>query len=229
MRIFVEPRSRDTLFLRFLPGLPNTDSPDANKTTSSVAPLNIGPSRARRTLQRRLAERQEREGDGDGDDDQPEIDLDHATPEDERGESGLQITGLRTVSGAGSHARLGRFGGLFVGGSSDEEEESHSDDSDDEGHAGRDETLFREGGDYEGAGGRRRRPSTTEAKERLPLSDDEGEEVSDEALAREMQRRLSVGVGEGEGGEGLLGGDDEEEEDSSDDEGLVEIRTRRTS
>jgi hypothetical protein len=149
--------------------------------------------------------------------------------------TGLNITGLRTVSGLGATAS--RVSDLFAG--------SDSSDSDgeivfDEDDAGRDITIGRPEGEFEdvaaegmspaGLAGRRRqgrdekkrRPSTTEAKERKPL-DDEDEDA--ESLGKAIEAKL------------VLGGEDsgpfadpiDMRADSSDEDEMVEIRPRRTS
>lgn len=173
-------------------------TPESSSSTGVISippPLNITPSRARRQLAARLAQKKKdaeaAENDPDSADDvalavaselpdtpQHDIDLGPATDR-ELQEAGLQITGMRGLqTGDGSASR---FSGLF--GSDD----SSSDSSPDEDNAGRDETLDREEGDYEDEPltfGRRtprhdslpRRPSTTEAKERKPLDDDDDDD-----------------------------------------------------
>ena len=136
-------------------------------------------------------------------------------------ESGLQVTGLRTLGGGAS-----RFSGLF---GSDDSSSSGEDVGFDEDDAGRDLTLGEEhedldpdpSGYHARRGSKGRRPSTTEAKERTPLDDEEG----DEDLGPELDAKLVLGGGrrgvfvEPEG----AGSSSEEEEE------LVEIRPRRTS
>lgn len=173
---------------------------DSNKSSAPTIPppLNIPPSRARRQLAARLAQKKKDAEAAESDPDavdaaaletasrMPEnpsdLDLGPATEKEleEAGVHGFQITGLRTLSGAGSSSK---FSGLF--GSDD----SSSDSSLDEDDAGRDETLDRDEDDYEDDApitfGRRRldlkhrRPSTTEAKERRPLDDDDDDENDD--------------------------------------------------
>ena len=213
--------------------------------TPAVQPLNIPPSRARRTLAARLAQRnQDKTWDHDPDAvDAAALEVASELPEEpselsglpgsEDLDDGLQITGLRTVSGAGhiSRGSGSKFSGLFSSSDSDDS----SNEEFDEDAAGRDHTLDRDGGDYDeptsdptNEGFRRqrpiRRPSTTEAKERTPLddSDEDGSEeleITDLDLPEEMQSKLVLNRHEGE----------DSEEDSSDDDGLVEIRPRRTS
>ena len=143
-------------------------------------------------------------------------------------ETGLQITGLRTVSGAS------RFSAMFEGNhdSSSDEEEKGSDEDE----AGSDPTLERAEGEYEeaeGSGssssrangkrvdkGKNRRPSTTEAKERTPLDDDDEEDATD--LGPALDAKLVLGGNLSTTPEGVR-------EDSSDEDELVEIRPRRTS
>ena len=137
-------------------------------------------------------------------------------------ESGLQVTGLRTLGGGAS-----RFSGLF---GSDDSSSSGEDVGFDEDDAGRDLSLGEEHEEPEDPtgyqsharrGSKGRRPSTTEAKERTPLDDEEG----DEDLGPELDAKLVLGGGrrgvfvepEGAGGS------------SSEEEELVEIRPRRIS
>lgn len=105
-----------------------------------------------------------------------------------------------------------KFSGLFGDDNSDSS-------SDEEGHASRDQSAE----DYHesSSSGRVRRPSTTEAKERTPLDVDVDEE--EELLAEEMRERMRLGQ------EGGFLGKDGEESSSDEDEGLIEIKTRRTS
>ena len=189
----------------------------ASQTTTSQSgltippPLAITPSRARRTLAARLAQRtQEKavlENDPDAADnavlsvasmlpDEPiDIDLGAATERDIEEATATRFSRQPATQGTG------KFSGLF---SSSEDE----DDSDSSGHSSnfdeddavRDHTLFRPEGDYEdmsesSTARLKRRPITTEAKQRTPLDDE----------------------------------DEDEEDSSSDDEGMVEIRPRRTS
>ena len=185
----------------------------SNNSASTIPPpLSLTPSRARRTLAARLAQRNQEKTDIERDpdaadsealnvtsmlaDEPTDIDLDAATEHDIQEAAATRFRHHATGQGAS------KFSGLF---SSSEEE----DDSDSSGHssnfdeddAGRDNTLLRPEGDYEdnsessSARNRLGRPSTTEAKQRTPLDDE----------------------------------DEDEEDSSSDDEGLVEIRPRRTS
>ncbi|KAK3110822.1 sporulation-induced protein [Teratosphaeriaceae sp. CCFEE 6253] len=150
-------------------------------------PLNIPPSRARRQLAARLAQKQ-KEAEADGDPDAADgeaVELAERMPEegfghgggglpgaDEDGEGegdgGLQITGLRT--GLVARGSASRFSGLFgsESSSSGEDEDEDEDADGDEGGfdgdgAGRDETAARPEGDYEdpsasgGGGGAGRR------------------------------------------------------------------------
>ena len=216
---------------------------DASKTGGAPSippPLNIPPSRARRQLAARLAKKKAEaveNSDPDATDsvavetasqlpEEPsegDIDLGPATEREIREAGGLQITGLRTVGGmSGTASRVsGLFGGSDDGSSSDGELYF------DEDEAGRDPTLERAEGEYEdgdemvGGVGRqskeRRRPSTTEAKERTPLDDGDDEAAE---LGTAMESKLAIS-GEGPFADPL--------EDSSDDDELVEIRPRRTS
>ncbi|KAF2770589.1 hypothetical protein EJ03DRAFT_59298 [Teratosphaeria nubilosa] len=231
-------------------------SPESAKSSSGQpaipSPLSIPPSRARRQLAARLAQRQKQsQGSGSADPDaEDSVALETASHlpeepnnadaviEDSRlgssgeGRQGLQTTGLRTLSGSSGLAERSRskFEGLFGSDDSDS-----SDDAFDEDAAGRDDTLDRPEGDYEDdsyAGGRwrrqARRPSTTEAKERKPLDDDDEE---DEELSRAAQAGLRFD-GAGAGGAGPFEDSpaaEEEESDDSDDDDMVEIRPRRTS
>jgi len=255
-------------------------SPD-NKTgvPSIPPPLNIPPSRARRQLAARLAAKKEAnaaenaadpdaadsaalEAAGMMDEEPGEMSMaeERGMLESGGGGEGLNITGLRTVSGLGATAS--RFSGLFSGSdddSSDSGDEGGGGDgygggygAYDEDDAGRDVTVGREGGDFEvdeaegmspaghGAAGnaaarrraererKGRRPSTTEAKERVALmSDDEDEVVGG-------MGKMVLGEGKAEGGpfadpEDMEGVDTRVEGDSSDEEQLVEIKPRRTS
>lgn len=154
--------------------------------------------------------------------------------DDDVDDSGLQITGLRTVGGIGGSAS--RFSGLFGG--SDDSSSSGDDIGFDEDDAGRDETLGRPEGDYEdldepssGSASRQRiqavhrRPSTTEAKQRTPL-DDEDDDDDDEAadLSQAFDSKLAM-RSEGPFADPI----DVDESTSSDEDELVEIRPRRTS
>lgn len=151
--------------------------------------------------------------------------------------SGLNITGLRTVGGLGQTAS--RVSGLFTGSDSSDDSNGYGDFDEDD--AGRDLTANRPEGDYEdstaenmspvgsssSAAQRRqkpRRPSTTEAKERFPLDNDDEEDA--ESLGKAIDAKL------------VLSGDDDRgpfadpvdlRDDSSDEDELVEIRPRRTS
>ncbi|CAK1365312.1 unnamed protein product [Cercospora beticola] len=205
----------------------DTPSPDSNKTsTGTVQPLNIPPSRARRTLAARLAQKnQDKTLDNDPDAaDASAVEIASTLPEEplelsnspEQSDStksldGLQITGLRTVSGAGhvSRASGSKFSGLFSSSDSDSDNDSDDDSSIDEDDAGRDHTLTRDGGDYDDPGPspsnssrrldtasssstkrrpsrRERRPSTTEAQVRKPLDDDSDEDSEDVNLDLEI-------------------------------------------
>jgi hypothetical protein len=139
---------------------------------------------------------------------------------------GLEVTGLRTVGGMGEGAS--RFSGLFGG--SDDSSSSGDDLGFDEDDAGRDLTVGRDGDDFEapdsaglpGYSSRKgRRPSTTEAKERTLLDDDE----DDEDLGPELDAKLVLG----ERGPFADPVDVNARSDSSEEEELVEIRPRRTS
>lgn len=146
-------------------------------------------------------------------------------------ESGLQITGLRTL--VGDRGSTSKFSSLFASDSSDD-----SLDEIDEDDAGRDNTLSRPEGDYEDYDGKyspalmmrrkdkSRRPSTTEAKERTPLDDDDPEEGTGHA------GRFHWNSGEGPFADHMNAGiddDDSSDDDDDDDDGIVEIRSRRTS
>ncbi|KAF1822365.1 uncharacterized protein K489DRAFT_381108 [Dissoconium aciculare CBS 342.82] len=194
------------------------------------------------TLAARLEKKkQEKEAEGDPDAaDKAAVDAASTLPEEPRdvgpgvltlgdgtAQEGLQLqpTGLRVlgvVSGAGQHS--GRFSN-----------DSGSDDSSelDEDDAGRDHTSSRPEGDYEDDDGdqfgglmmkrrtKGRRPSTTEAKERKPLDDDDDDEKLDAAIGS----RYALHSNEGPFADNP---EDDDDDDSSDD-GIVEIRTRRTS
>ncbi|QIW99424.1 hypothetical protein AMS68_004942 [Peltaster fructicola] len=183
----------------------------ANASSSIPPPLKIPPSRARRQLAARLAQRKKdaeaAETDPDAADhaaletaaqlpEQPnELDLGPAT-ERELQEVGLQLSGTRTSKGPGSASK---FSGLF--GSDD----SSSDSSLDEDDAGRDETLDRDEDDYEDDApitfGRRRddarvrRPSTTEVKERRPLDDDDDDDNDEQQQHTHISKELGSNRG----------------------------------
>ncbi|KAK4959009.1 sporulation-induced protein [Elasticomyces elasticus] len=225
---------------------PEAQSPESDKPSTIPPPLNIPPSRARRQLAARLAQKKKlAEADEDPDAaDAEALEIADQLPEDPEAISlgshdgqlveggtvgGLQITGLRTVVGRGSASR---FSGLF--GSEDSSSEDDDDDFDEDA-AGRDETSGRAEGDYEDIGatgggvGRRRsqkgrRPSTTEVKERVPLDDDDDNDDDDGGgLGSTMQGQLNLGEGP------FADPAEMSSEEDSDDE-LVEIRpTRRTS
>ncbi|KAK3675973.1 sporulation-induced protein [Recurvomyces mirabilis] len=241
------------------PESPEADkSPAGGGQASIPPPLNIPPSRARRQLAARLAQKRKEEEEGgsssaladpDSEDaaaletashlpaepDESSIDLKPAAELDvveglSGGVDGLQITGLRTVGGISGSGSASKFEGLF--GSEDSSSDDDDDQDLDEDEAGRDETAYRSGGDYEDggaggwrAGGNQRRPSTTEAKERTPLSDDEDEDEASQFGSAVSARGLGFGGGPFADPEEM--DDDDEEEDS--DEELVEIRPRRTS
>lgn len=147
------------------------------------------------------------------------VDLGPATEQEMSQASGLQITGLRTASAAGA---AGHFSGLFSSSDSSDEDRDGSGSSD-EGEAGRDHTVGRAEGDFEQSERRRRRrrPSTTEAKSRGAIDDDyDDDEVNDgrEVFGLPKGSSAMSEMVEESSGSG-----------SSDDEGMVEIRTRRSS
>lgn len=223
-------------------------SPDSKSGIPSIPPpLKIPPSRARRQLARRLAAKKAvavENADPDAAD-QAALEATNALPDDagdlpidisaadrDVEEAGLQITGLRTVGGAGSASR---FSGLFSG--SDDSSSSDDDIGFDEDDAGKDETIGRAEGDFEGSDdgfgetsqfrwrrrdSRGRRPSTTEAKERTPLDDDEEDEDAAD-LGRAFDAKLAIGA------EGPFADPIDVNDGSSDEDELVEIRSRRTS
>lgn len=231
-------------------------SPESSKIDSIPPPLNIPPSRARRQLAARLAAKKEAsaaESDPDAADsaaldvasrlpqnpDEGDIDLGPATEREIREgtsasspTSGLNITGLRTVSGLGETAS--RVSGLFGGSDSSDDSNSYGDLDEDD--AGRDLTANRPEGDYEDSStaermspvdaARRqkpRRPGTTEAKERVPL-DDEDEDA--ESLGKVLDAKLVLA---GDDDRGPFADPVDMRDDSSDEDELVEIRPRRTS
>jgi hypothetical protein len=117
--------------------------------------------------------------------------------------------------------------------------DSGSDSSElDEDDAGRDHTSSRPEGDYEDDDGdqfgglmmkrqtKARRPSTTEAKARAPLDDDDDD---DDKLDAAIGSRYSREVHSNEGPFADNADDDDDDDDDSSDDGIVEIRTRRTS
>lgn len=149
------------------------------------------------------------------------VDLGSATEHEMSQASGLQITGLRTVSGSNA---AGHFSGLFSSSDSSDDDDGNGSNSSDEGEAGRDHTVGREEGDFEqGEMRRRRRPSTTEAKARTSIDDDydDDDEVNDGREVFGLPKGTSKDVPEVEESSSGSG--------SSDDEGMVEIRTRRSS
>lgn len=216
--------------------LASQDPPNTKGANASVPPpLNIPPSRARRQLAARLAQRKKEaeaaETDPDAVDhaaletahqlpEEPsDLDLGPATEKELR-EAGLQITGLRPGDAS-------KFSGMF------DSDEDSSDSDLDEDEAGRDETLGREGGDYDdpdtaGVGRRRsqkqrhRRPSTTEAKERKPLDDDDDDDDEGDISAA-FGKKMVLNESEGPFA------DPEEMEDEDSEDELVEIKPRRSS
>lgn len=169
--------------------------------------------------------------------DESEIDLAAATEREIREgqpgspRQGLNITGLRTVSGLGATAS--RFSGLFSG-SDEDSSDSDGGQGYDEDDAGRDVTVGREEGDFEDADAaegmspaghaaarrraekdaKTRRPSTTEAKERMALDDED--EITATVFGGDDQGPFADPVD--------MRGSSSEDEDE-----LVEIRPRRTS
>lgn len=234
--------------------------------SGAVQPLNIPPSRARRTLAARLAQRNQDKSSNDDPDaadasalevasDLPEEPWELSNMAQAQDPEGLQITGLRTVSGA-SHLSRGsrsKFSGLFSSSDDSDNDDDDDDDDDDdnddssldEDEAGRDHTLTREGGEYEdespSAPRRRRsirRPNTTEAAVRRPLDDgdtssSEDLEISDlpDDLPDSLERKLVLEAA-AQGGpfadppSGFGDGGIDDDDDSSEDE-LVEIRSVR--
>jgi hypothetical protein len=158
-------------------------------------PLNIPPSRARRQLAARLAQRKQATQAAETSDpdaaDSSALEVAHTLPEEPSELESLAPATEAELREAGLHFRgsgKGRFGGTF---SSDEDS---SDEELELGGKGQDDSEGRFG----------RRPSTTEAKERSPLDDDDD----------------AVDVGrDGRGSS----------DDDDDDEQLVEIKPRRTS
>ena len=160
-------------------------------------------------------------------------------------ESGLQITGLRVLGKPGGVGGKGtsRFTGLYGSDDSSSDEEAgdgygeDEDDLDEDDRVARDVTLSQDGVTSPSAGvGRRRsqrsvdkerRPSTTEAKQRLPLSDEDEEADDSGDLSVAMDRSLVLGHEESKGP--FADPDEIEEEDDSSEEEMVEIRPRRKS
>lgn len=222
-----------------------------------MAPLNIPPSRARRTLAARLAQKNQNAPDS-GDPDAADAvavetasmlpeepsEIDHApgAADSNVDGAGLQITGMRTLGGGAARNAGSKFSGLFSSSDSSEEggDSDNDDESLDEDEAGRDETLFREGGEYEdhdtsasssssssSARRRDRRPSTTEAKERTLLDDDDDDEALE--LPSRIEKKLVLGSTEAPYSDPPAIKIEDDEDVSSEDE-LVEIaRPRRTS
>ncbi|KAK0314079.1 sporulation-induced protein [Friedmanniomyces endolithicus] len=244
---------------------PAASSSPSTSSPSIPPPLNIPPSRARRQLAARLAQKKrdlaEQEEDPDAADGEA-VRFAQELPEEPRGVdlgggglveggevAGLQITGLRSLGQRGSASR---FSGLF--GSEDSSSEDGDEDEEEAGgDVGRGEAGGKAKGGFEGteaagavaAGGvgrrrsqRERRPSTTEAKERKPLDDEDDDEDEDEdedgavdlgAHGTGAQHQLHLGEGPFADPVEMSSEDDEEDDDDSEDE-LVEIRpTRRTS
>ncbi|KAI6932735.1 hypothetical protein KC355_g16170, partial [Hortaea werneckii] len=182
-------------------------SPDAGKTGSIPEPLKIPPSRARRQLQARLDAKKEKEPDRHDPDVEDAAAVETAThlpnePDDLDDNFGARdpqspeepITGVKTVRGMKESGS--KFSGLFGSDSSDDEDEDEDDDeatSERNDHPGVDRpsgtTEGPHGQDSSSGVGRRnsqkgRRPSTTEAKERQPLSDED----EDVAAAEQMEQ-----------------------------------------
>ncbi|KAI6794448.1 hypothetical protein KC332_g16967 [Hortaea werneckii] len=220
-----------------VPFLLKCASPDAGKTGSVPEPLKIPPSRARRQLQARLDAKKEKEPDRNDPDAEDAAAVETATLlpnepddlDDNLGAGGPQspegpITGVKTVRGMKESGS--KFSGLFGSDSSDDEDE---DDDDDEAtpagydHPGVDRPPGTaegpQGQDSSGVGRRNsqkdRRPSTTEAKERQPLSDED-----EDVAAAEQMEQLRINE--------TRGSFTYPDDDSSDDD-MVEIRPRRTS
>ena len=133
------------------------------------------------------------------------------------------ITGVKTVRGMKESGS--KFSGLFGSDSSDDEDEDDDDERTSEGNdhpgvgrsPGTAEGPHRQ--DLSGVGRRNsqkdRRPSTTEAKERQPLSDED-----EDVAAAEQMEQLRINE--------TRGSFTYPDDDSSDDD-MVEIRPRRTS
>ncbi|KAI7546931.1 SAPS-domain-containing protein [Hortaea werneckii] len=213
-------------------------SPDAGKTGSVLEPLKIPPSRARRQLQARLDAKKEKEPDRHDPDVEDAAAVETAThlpnePDDLDDNLGAgdpqspegPLTGVKTVRGMKESGS--KFSGLFGSDSSDDEDEDEDDDettSERNDHPGVDRptgiTEGSHGQDTSSGVGRRnsqkgRRPSTTEAKERQPLSDED-----EDVAAAEQMEQLRINE--------TRGSFTYPDDDSSDDD-MVEIRPRRTS
>lgn len=141
---------------------------------------------------------------------------------------GLNITGLRTVSGLGATAS--RFSGLFSGSNSDDDSDSdsgHGDevDADDSNEREDEAEGMSPAAASASVGGRgvRRTPSTTEAKERMALFEDDEDEVAE--VGKGVRGMVLGGEDRGPFADPVEMGDGSSEEE----EELVEIRTRRTS
>lgn len=239
-----------------IPSPPQTGTAGTADPTATVPPpLNIPPSRARRQLAARLAQRKKdaeaAATDPDSVDaaaldtaarlpeDPPEIDLGPASERELR-DAGLQLAGLRARGAGGSASR---FSGLF--GSDDSSDassaEEGADDEEDEGmggrqgfdedEAGRDETLSRAEGEFEDGedgGSRRRRVDRREAKAHRRPSTTEAKERR--PLDDDDDEDGFGADGGGGGGRGPFADPEQMDDlDSSDDEQPVEIRSRRTS
>jgi len=163
-------------------------------------------------------------------------------------EKGLQIIGsLRALGGTGGSAS--RFSGLFSSDSSSDEEDEDEDEDFDEDQVRTNATRNQSGDSHEDAGDspfssatasgdgvsrrrsqrpgkERRRPSTTEAKERRPLDDSDEDEDEDD-LGSAMERKLHFGESGGPFADPVEIGEDSIDEEDDDD--VVEIRPRRTS
>ncbi|OQO11223.1 hypothetical protein B0A48_05479 [Cryoendolithus antarcticus] len=219
------------------------NSPKDNKTLPP--PLNIPPSRARRLLAQRLAQKKENtEHDPDAADataietanqlplepDSLATDLGPAT-ERELQEAGLHISGLDTV--AQDRAATGSSDGAqdiddinssdCTDGSSDDEDSllrhSGDDDVDESG-------LLRRRSQKQ----RQRRPSTTEAKERHMLdSSDEEEEEDEEGEGMESAFDRKLVLGEGPFADPVGEGSSDGDEGGSSEEEVVEMKVRRAS
>ncbi|KAK3707541.1 sporulation-induced protein [Vermiconidia calcicola] len=217
------------------------NSPEPNRS-GIPPPLNVPPSRARRQLAARLAKKKAEAAENAADPDAadsaaleiastlpespPDTDvaslMEREVPQQGSPDPGLEVVGLRTLSGAS------RFSGLFTS-SSDSSSGDEGDLGSDGDDAERHTTPNRSGPKAEAAHGegtpsrkdnRRRPSSTTEAKSRTPL-DDEDEDAED--LGPAISAKLVLG------GEGPFADPLSMHDDSSEEEELVEIRTRRTS
>lgn len=230
--------------------------------------MNVAPSRARRQLAVRLAQRQKETTDIESLDPDaadpialetseelpieplsnlPDLDLSAPTERElqEAGLPGLQISGLRlhgSSQAASQATAVDRFSGFGSGLDSDSDsdarsssssasaEDSEDDDDDEMEIEQRRRQQYREDFATNDSPRKGRRPSTTEAKYRIPLDEDEGAAAAAATADRGVSRSGMATEGEAESPFADPVELSEDSTDDSSDEGdVVEIRPRRIS